>query len=165
MTATGPYHFRAALLDDLGLLRGWQSIPHVSRWWGAGDPFDEAELADHRVSRWIVSLGSRPFAYMQDYSVHGWGQHHFDYLPEGSRGIDQYIGEPDMMDQGHGQSFIHQRVTGLFKQGAPAIGTDPHPDNARAIAVYEKLGFEIAGPPLETEWGFVLPMIARVSDQ
>ncbi|SMC14637.1 hypothetical protein ROA7745_04506 [Roseovarius aestuarii] len=49
----------------------------------------------------------------------------------------------------------------LFDEGATVIATDPHPDNARAIAVYKKLGFEPSGLPQETKWGLILPMLAR----
>jgi aminoglycoside 6'-N-acetyltransferase len=155
------YHFRAAKLADFDLLLRWQTAPHVSRWWGTDDPFDEEALADARVSRWIVSLEQRAFAYMQDYAVHGWGQHHFDHLPEGSRGIDQYIGETEMVGRGHGTGFIRQRMTELFSRRVPVVATDPHPENVRAIAVYQKLGFRIAGPVQPTEWGPVLPMVAH----
>jgi len=155
------YHFRAATLSDLDLLRAWQRTPHVNAWWENEDPFDTEELADPRVRRWIVSLGDRPFAYMQDYAVHGWGAHHFDYLPKNSRGIDQYIGDPDMIGKGHGKGFIRQRMLALFKQGVPVLATDPSPQNQGAIAVYERLGFVIAGPAADTEWGTILPMEAR----
>lgn len=155
------YSFRKATLADIGLLQAWQANPHVAEWWDAGAPYDEAALADPRVARWIVSVSDRPFAFMQDYSVHGWQDHHFGDLPKGSRGIDQFIGDPEMIGLGHGSAFIGARLRILFDQGAPVIATDPHPDNARAIAVYNKLGFEIAGPPQATRWGLILPMLAR----
>lgn len=65
-----------------------------------------------------------------------------------------------MLSRGHGKAFMHQRMQSMFADGAPAIGTDPHPANLRAIAVYQKLGFRIAGGPLDTEWGRILPMVA-----
>lgn len=143
------------------MLAAWQSNPHVREWWGSDEPYDEKELADPRVSRWIVSTNERPFAYMQDYTVHGWDNHHFAGLPMGSRGIDQYIGDAEMTGVGHGSAFIGARMQVLFDEGAPVIATDPHPDNARAIAVYRKVGFEPAGAPRMTEWGLILPMVAR----
>jgi aminoglycoside 6'-N-acetyltransferase len=160
MSEPNRYRFRAVTHADFALLRHWREGPHVSRWWGSEDSFEE-ELADRRVSRWIVSLEQRSFAYMQDYSVHGWGQHHFDYLPEGSRGIDQYIGDIEMIGKGHGTGFIQQRLTELFSRGVPVIATDPHPENLRAISAYQKVGFHIAGPVQQTKWGLVLPMVAR----
>lgn len=160
MIPTKQYSFRKATLDDLDLLMAWQSRPHVREWWGSDEPYDKDELADPRVARWIVSTVERPFAFMQDYTVHGWKNHHFAKLPKGSRGFDQYIGDPKMTGLGHGSAFIGARMRVLFDEGAPVIATDPHPDNKRAIAVYTKLGFKVSGSPQETEWGLILPMLA-----
>lgn len=158
MTTTNQYGFRKATMLDLPLLVEWQSHPHVREWWDDDEPFDQEEIDDPRVAKWIVETDGRPFAFMQDYTVHGWDEHHFAQLPEGSRGIDQYIGEPDMIGLGHGSALIATRVRSLFDAGAPVIATDPHPDNKRAIAVYRKIGFEVCGPSQETEWGLILPM-------
>jgi aminoglycoside 6'-N-acetyltransferase len=99
---------------------------------------------------------------MQDCAVHGGGDHPFDHLPSGSRGMEKFIGSPDMIGNGHGQAFIRQRLKGLFAQGIPVVATDPHPDNKRAIRAYELVGFRIAGPARDTAWGRILPMEARV---
>lgn len=148
-------------MDDLDLLMEWQARPHVREWWETGEPYDQKEISDPRVSRWIVSTDERPFAFMQDYTVHGWEDHHFAKLPKGSRGIDQYVGDPDMIGVGHGSAFISARMQALFDEGVPIIATDPHPDNKRAISVYKKLGFEPFEPRQETRWGLILPMLAR----
>lgn len=158
MNATSRYTFENATDADLDLLLEWQSRPHVCEWWDSVEPGDARDFEDKRVSRWIVSSAGRPFAYMQDYTVHGWKDHHFYHLPKGSRGIDQFIGEPDMTGKGHGPAFIAERLKMLFDQGAPVIATDPHPDNTRAIAAYKKAGFEALGPARETPWGLILPM-------
>lgn len=157
----GKYTFKRATLEDLDLLMAWQSKAHVQAWWRSDAPYDQEKLADPRVRRWIVSIANRPFAYMQDYAVHGWKDHHFAKLPHGARGIDQYIGDPDMTDVGHGSAFIGTRMQTLFDAGVPVIATDPHPDNKRAIAVYKKLGFEAFDTPQETQWGLILPMLAK----
>jgi aminoglycoside 6'-N-acetyltransferase len=72
--------------------------------------------------------------------------------------MDQYIGEPDMLDRGHGSVFLRQQCDRLFAAGVPAIGTDPHPDNHRAIRAYEKAGFVTASEPVETRWGRAILM-------
>jgi aminoglycoside 6'-N-acetyltransferase len=161
MMTANQYSFRKVTLDDLDLLTEWQSNSHVREWWGSDEPYDYEALADPRVARWIVSSFDRPFAFIQDYTVHGWEDHHFAKLPKGSRGIDQYIGDPEMIGVGHGSAFIGARMQALFDEGAPVIATDPHPNNRRAIAVYRNLGFEPFGPPQETQWGLILPMRAR----
>lgn len=160
MIPTRDYSFRKVTFDDLALLKAWQLKPHVSQWWGPDAPFDAVTFADPRVARWIVSNADRPFAFMQDYSVHGWHDHHFAHLPQGARGIDQYIADPEMIGLGHGPAFIGTRMQALFAAGAPVIATDPHPSNQRAIAAYRKLGFTTSGPPQETRWGLILPMLA-----
>ncbi|MGB3556457.1 MAG: GNAT family N-acetyltransferase [Jannaschia sp.] len=160
MKPTNRYRFRKATMLHFPLLVEWQSHPHVREWWGSDETFDQEKIEDPRVARWIVETADRPFAFMQDYTVHGWDGHHFAQLPKGSRGIDQYIGEPEMIDVGHGSAFIATRMRSLFDAGAPVIATDPHPDNKRAIAVYRKIGFEVLGSPRETEWGLILPMQA-----
>jgi aminoglycoside 6'-N-acetyltransferase len=153
------YVFRPVTHSDLALLRRWRERPHVIEWWGAPDLEPEAEtLADGRVAMWIVEHLGRPIAYAQDYPVHAWENHPFAPLPPGSRGIDQYIGEPDMVGRGHGSAFVRAHCERLFAAGAPAIGTDPHPDNARAIRAYEKAGFRAAAGPVETRWGRAILM-------
>ena len=64
-----------------------------------------------------------------------------------------------MVGRCHGPAFLAQRMGELF--GAPVLAVDPHPENARAIAAYRKVGFEVAGEPPDTEWGVILPMEAR----
>lgn len=161
MRTARKYKFRQIAIDDLDLLMEWQARPHIRKWWDSDEPYDQEEIRDPRVSRWIVSMDERPFAFMQDYTVHGWDDHHFAKLPNGARGIDQYIGDPEMIGVGHGSAFIGARMQTLFDEGAPVIATDPHPNNKMAISVYTKLGFEPSGPPQETQWGLILPMLAR----
>ena len=161
MTTSQDYEFRRMTYDDLPMLMRWRAQPHVLEWWDAPELDDQNEPDDPRVTRCIVSFRQQPFGYIQDYDVHGWEGHHFADLPRHARGIDQFIGEPDMIGKGHGTRFISVRMKALFGGGAPVIATDPHPDNARAIAVYRKLGFQPAGEPQDTQWGRILPMLAR----
>ena len=105
-----------------------------------------------------MSLDDRPFAYVQDYDPHAWVNHHFATLPQGAEGIDQFISEPDMIGRGHGSAFIRAHVDQLFTRGAPAVGTDPHPTNRRAIRAYEKAAF-VRDIEQHTNWGRALLMV------
>jgi len=58
-----------------------------------------------------------------------------------TRGIDQFIGEGDMVGRGHGSAFIRAFTDTLLAAGTPRVITDPDPANARAIRAYEKAGF------------------------
>jgi aminoglycoside 6'-N-acetyltransferase len=155
------YHFRPVTRADFPLLLRWRDMPHMQRWWG---PWNDAEadferhLADPNIAMWIVELDGQPFAYAQDYDPHAWDPHPFAHLPPGSRGIDQSIGEPGMLDKGHGTAFVRLQCDRLFAAGAPAIGTDPHPDNLRARRAYEKAGFTAVSGPVDTRWGRAILM-------
>jgi aminoglycoside 6'-N-acetyltransferase len=144
--------------EDLPRTARWLQTPEVRRWWSDEEEVATLEdLEDPNIAFWIVSHEGRPFAYLQDYDPHAWQEHPFGFLPAGSRGMDQLIGEPDMLGAGHGSAFIRAHVERLFARGAPAVGADPHPDNARAIRAYEKAGFQ-AGHVQDTEWGRCLLM-------
>jgi len=149
------YSFRPMTAEDFGIARRWLETPEVRRWWGDPDgeiSLLEEDLDDPRMAMWIVAHEGLPFAYIQDYEPHAWAMHPFAFLPPGSRGVDQFIGEPDMIGCGHGSAFVRAHVDQLFAEGAPAVGVDPDPANARAIRAYEKAGFG-RGPVVDTEWG------------
>jgi aminoglycoside 6'-N-acetyltransferase len=138
------YAFRAMSRADLPLIRHWLEAPEVVRWWG--DPDEQYELVsgdlDHPdMDQLIVSLDGRAFAYIQTYALSTWNQG-FGAHPAKTRGIDQFIGEPDMIGRGHGSRFIRSFVDGLLCEGIPRVVTDPDPTNARAVRAYETAGFE-----------------------
>jgi len=154
MAHSEEYNFRRVCESDIPLLTRWRAMPQVIEWWGDLDiEKEDKKLKDERICMWIVEHQSQPLAYAQDYDVHGWNPYPFSYLPSGSRGIDQYIGEVDMLDKGHGSAFVRLHVQRLFDTGAPAVGTDPHPGNGRARRAYEKAGFTLTSGPVKTRWG------------
>jgi aminoglycoside 6'-N-acetyltransferase len=71
-----------------------------------------------------------------------WPENGFGSFPKDARGIDQFIGEPEMIDRGHGSAFIRAFVQALLMAGTPRVVTDPAAANTRAIRAYEKAGFQ-----------------------
>ncbi len=63
-----------------------------------------------------------------------------------------------MVGRGHGSAFVRLHAERLFAAGAPAVGTDPHPDNLRAIRAYQKAGFAAVSGPVQTRWGRAILM-------
>jgi aminoglycoside 6'-N-acetyltransferase len=130
---------------DFEIIRRWLATPHVAQWWG--DPREQfaliSEDLDHpAMDQFIVSQNDRPFAYLQCYDPTAWSDNGLGEQPEGTRGIDQFIGEEDMVDRGHGSALIRLFVDRLLQSGAPRTVTDPDPRNARAVRAYEKAGFQ-----------------------
>jgi len=138
------YAFHPMSRDHLPMIRRWLETPEVVRWWG--DPDEQYALVsgdlDHPdMDQFIVAAGGQPLGYIQCYALSTWNQS-FGPQPQATRGIDQFIGEPTMIGQGHGSSFIRQFADDLLASGIPRIVTDPDPENVRAVRAYAKAGFE-----------------------
>jgi aminoglycoside 6'-N-acetyltransferase len=114
------------------------------RWWG--DPDEQAALLEEDLSEpamrmWIVACDERPFAYAQDYEVHAWPQAHLAHLPSGSRALDTFIGEIDMLGVGHGSAYLRLMAERMLDEGAPTVAIDPAAQNLRAQRAYARAGF------------------------
>jgi aminoglycoside 6'-N-acetyltransferase len=138
------YQFRAVTTADLPLLREWLWREHVREWWG--DPVNGlARMAEHivdpAINSFMVECDDVPIGYIQSWDPHAEADHPCRDQPLGTRGIDQFIGEPELIGQGHGTAFIRLFVESLLKAGAPRVITDPNPRNSRAIRAYAKAGF------------------------
>ena len=137
------YAFRPMTAADLPLIRQWLARPHVRKWWG--DPSEQYDLAsgdldEPAMDQYVVSTDGTDFGYIQCYDLTDWDSG-FGTHPEGTRGIDLFIGEPGMIEISHGSAFIRAFVDGRLASGAPRIVTDPDPGNPRAVRAYEKAGF------------------------
>jgi aminoglycoside 6'-N-acetyltransferase len=159
MVSTG-YEFVPMTSADLPLIRRWLETPHVAQWWH--DPAEQLELVsgdlDHPdMAQFIVASERRPFAYLQCYNLSDWNTG-FGPQPPGTRGLDQFIGEADMLGRGHGSAFIRAFAERLLAKGTPRVVLDPDPANARAIRAYERAGF-VKGRVVDTPDGPALLMI------
>ncbi|MGA7429759.1 MAG: GNAT family N-acetyltransferase [Xanthobacteraceae bacterium] len=146
-TAPPAYAFRLMLAADLPMVRNWLEAPHVAEWWG--DPDEQFvlvrdDLEHPAMQQFIVAIDDRPFAYLQSYDPIAWPDNGFGAQPDGTRGLDQFIGETDMIGCGHGSVLIRSFIERLVKSGTPRVVTDPDPANGRAVRAYEKAGFEKA---------------------
>jgi aminoglycoside 6'-N-acetyltransferase len=137
------YAFRPMSASDLPTIRRWLETPHVREWWH--DPAEQFELVSGDLghpgmAQFIVAADRKEFAYLQCYDLSAWNTG-FGPQPEGTRGLDQFIGEADMVGCGHGSAFVRAFTDRLLACRTPRVVTDPDPINARAIRAYEKAGF------------------------
>jgi aminoglycoside 6'-N-acetyltransferase len=138
------YVFRRMSRADLALIQDWLVLPHVREWWG--DPDEQyalvsGDLHEPAMDQHIVCLGGVPFGYLQCYELTAWNTG-FGPQPQGTRGIDLFIGAPDMIGLGHGSALVRHFVDDLLRNGSPRVVTDPSPSNSRAIRAYERAGFQ-----------------------
>ena len=155
------YAFRPMTSADLPLVKRWLEQPHVTEWWGdthAQFELVSGDLEIEAMNQFIVATGDRPFGYIQCYDPDVWPDNGLGIHPQGTRGVDQFIGEPDMVDHGHGSAFIRTFIDRLLASGAPRVITDPDPANGRAIRAYEKAGF-VRDRMVETPDGIALLMV------
>jgi aminoglycoside 6'-N-acetyltransferase len=142
------YEFRPVVAEDLPMLDLWLERPHVAEWWDdEEDKLAEirAAMADPSTKPFVIELDGRPIGYIQSYDPHLEEGHPYRDQPKGTLGIDQFIGEPELVGVGHGSRLIAAFVNRLFGQGAQRVIIDPDPANARAIRAYEKAGFRAFG--------------------
>jgi aminoglycoside 6'-N-acetyltransferase len=142
------YQFRSVLVADLPLIQHWLEPPQVRQWWG--DPVRglsniNKHLTDPAIDVFIVSCDDGPCGSQQSYDPHAEVDHPFGDQPIGSRGIDQFIGEPDFSDRGHGSAFLRACLKRMFEAGAPRVVTDSHPRHAPAIRADAKAGLHPIG--------------------
>lgn len=132
----------------INLLLRWLKEPHVTEYWQETENEDEFrekylhQLPARGISAFIILLGDRLIGFIQSYEAcqvgEGWWKNE---LP-GVFGIDQFIGEADLINQGIGTKVIRAFTQKLFQNlAAKEIITDPEPKNGRAIRAYEKAGF------------------------
>lgn len=158
----GGYQFRPMTADDLPLVRDWLDRPHVAEWWHDADAFEfvSGDLAHDDMAQFIVMQEGRSFGYLQCYNIGEWHVG-FGPQPAGTRGLDQFIGDPRMIGRGHGSAFIRAFSERLLDAGTPRIVLDPKPTNARAIRAYEKAGFS-RDREVDTPDGRALLMVRNV---
>lgn len=154
--------------SDFALVTAWRARPHVLEWWDAIEPGEDLAdyLIDPFVKPFIVHLDARPIAYIQVCSdAHAPGDA-YNLRPAGLGdaagvvGIDQFIGEGDLLGQGIGSAFVaaFAQLAWRIREVTHAV-TDPSPRNARAIRAYEKAGFRDTG--VTTKNGDVLMVMQR----
>lgn len=133
--------FRPLAADDFPLLLEWLSKEHVKQWWDDGDDTLEKVVRNYGeeeplLERFILVVscetGEKPIGYFQYYLD-----------PDGSIGIDQFIGEEEYIDRGVGTNAIKMFCELIMRERKPtSIFLDPSPENKRAIRCYEKAGFK-----------------------
>src|SRR5256886_9544272 len=157
------YVFRPMSEADLPLMKRWLAEPHVMQRWG--DTYEQFEIVSgdlevEAMDQFIVAKDDRPFGYLQCYNPEVWPDNGLGVHPKDTRGIDQFIGEPDMVDRGHGSAFIRSFLDRLLDGGASRGIADPDPANARAIRAYEQAGFR-RDRLVETPDGTALLMVCN----
>ena len=143
------YSFQPLHERDLDLVARWLARPHVARWW------PDAKQQVEKIRRWreepwiapyLILLDRRPVGHIQTYDPEPAPDGDCYGQPSGTRGIDLFIGEADLIGQGHGTAVIRQMAERLLAEpGVVRVIGDPAPDNRASIRAFEKAGFRDTG--------------------
>ena len=114
---------------DLPMIKRWLETPHVAEWWH--DPAEQFELVsgdlDHpEVAEFIVAVDEQPFAYLQCWRLRDW-TNGLGPQPDGTRGLDQFIGEADMLGWATARPSSAHSPNKLLANGTPRVVIDPDP--------------------------------------
>ncbi|MDN7240732.1 GNAT family N-acetyltransferase [Planococcus sp. N028] len=146
-------NIRKMLHKDYAHMAKWLSTKEVLEFFGdVNAPFTIEQVKtkyEPRVNRevlvfpYIVELNETPAGFMQQYKISKEKQEEFGYpSPCSVYGIDQFIGEPELFNQGLGTIMVTNFIGYLFRTtDAEIIIVDPEVTNVRAIRCYEKCGF------------------------
>lgn len=137
---------RDATIDDLELVRYWDTKPHVI----ASDPDEywewEKELVNPQPfwrEQLIAELDEEPIGFLQIIDPFHEETHYWGKVEENLRAIDIWIGEEKNLGKGYGTQMMKLAFERCFANPkVTAILIDPLVSNTRAIKFYKRLGFE-----------------------
>ena len=157
------FTFRPIAPEDFPTLARWHGEPHVAEWWD-DEPLDVEKkytdkMADPALEVYIVAYQGQDIAMLQVYNAFAVGDGWWEAEPEGTHGLDCFIGEPEMLGQGLGSAFVARMAKALMdRPNVTRLIIDPDPENRRAIRAYEKAGF-VAQDAITTPDGKALYMV------
>lgn len=137
------------------LLFNWFQQDYIAQLWVEPKEWQDFEkswqekIKQPGVFKFLAYIDQEPVAYIQYFRVSDWDRQHFPGvdLPEGSIGLDLFIGNPAYLGKGYGAKLLEDFIS-FVKTIEPTCTTiiiDPAPDNIRAIKCYEKVGFKKVG--------------------
>ena len=147
--------FKLRLLtpSDFDLLTNWHARPHIIKIYNEKRSAEKvaarysAKMDETDLEMYIFYYGKRPIGYIQAYNAFGNKNGWWPDEPEGTWGIDLFIGEEDCLNKGLGPILIRQFSEGLLaRPEITRVIADPAPSNIRSRKAFEKAGFQNLGP-------------------
>ena len=108
---------------------------------------DELRGQDEYSEYLIAELNGQPIGAMQIIDPHLESTHYWGEIEPNLRAIDIWIGEPDCLGKGYGETMMRLALQRCFADPrVSAIVIDPLASNIRAHKFYRRMGFVPVGP-------------------
>ena len=151
--------------DDYALIVDWRNRPHVREWWDPDEPPLTVDGAIEELrpltqgsganTAAIIEFEGAAIGYLQFYP---WDEE-TAYLaevgitiPDGAWGLDIFIGEDSLVNQGIGSRTVRLISDHLFAEhGATAVALATEAGNLRAQAAYVRAGMRVVERFLDTD--------------
>jgi len=138
--------------EDFSIMAKWLSTREVLEFYGdVNSPFTIEQVKQKYGPRirgqvavypYIAERNGTPFGFMQHYQLAKEVQVDYGYpLALNVQGIDQFIGNPALFNQGIGTLMVKAFLDYLMALAIDTVVLDPEVSNPRAIRCYEKCGF------------------------
>ncbi len=135
---------RHTTIEDVNLLRFWDTKPHVIE----SNPNDdwEWETEHNRSPDWrewlIAEADNRPIGFIQIIDPAREDSHYWGNVKDGLRAIDIWIGEEDYLGKGYGTKMMELAIDRCFADPeVPAVLVDPLTSNTASHRFYKRFGF------------------------
>lgn len=140
--------FKPMQFSDFRQIYDWIKQPHVSNWWSDPSEWSEFKLKfQHKLeslyrSCFIIYVDNAAIGYIQSYVANKFPE--WPEEPDGTYGMDLFIGEADYIGRGFGSRIVAQFVRELFTSPEVVrIIISPDVKNIAAIKSYERAGFKV----------------------
>ncbi len=132
---------------DFKKIYDWIQQPHVGTWWSDPKEWSEFRLkfqrkleSPHR-SCFIIYADDTAIGYIQSYVANKFPE--WSLEPDGTYGMDLFIGDIDYIGKGYGSQIVAQFVHELFELSEVVrVIINPDIKNIAAIKAYERSGFK-----------------------
>lgn len=144
------YGISFKLLEQSGIrqIYDWIQKPHVKQWWLDSNIWPEfkqkfeSKLKSPYRACFVIYIENKPVGYIQSYIANKFPE--WQSEPDGTYGMDIFIGETNYIGKGYGSRIVAQFVKELFKSPKVLrVIINPDIKNSAAIRAYERVGFRV----------------------
>ena len=144
--------FQPLEAKDFPLLYSWLHQDHISNIWGEKPSFEKVvEKYTEKIKvgwlfPYLIIWEQRAIGYLQTYQANKAGDNWWKNEGNGTWGMDQFIGDIDLLGQGIGTTLVRNFSNQLLsREDVSSVIVDPTPTNIQAIRCYCKAGFQKEG--------------------